>query len=255
MEGALMKRQCYGILFATVAVLSLSATAQPRIEPEAGLKRTRTALMYDVGEVWEQEQTFVRHAFVLRNPGTKEVRIREVRAGCHCTVVEFDSTIPPGGEGVLLQEVDLHGFRSGPFVRTVEVRSNALGAPQLKLGIGGVLRTFVEVDKQHLRVRDGVPPSSNMPLLVRSRKADLRIEEVVFKPLGRGKTPWRPEIPIRLLHQVDRTEEPDDDGYYLHTLTLGVNLGATKTVQGVFLVRTNHPHKPETGVRGVIDKS
>ncbi len=253
MEGVLVKS--YLSVLCLVGAVAAPVTAQPRIVPEAGLKRSRSGLLYDVGEVHEREQTFVRHTFTLRNTGFEQLHITEVRAGCHCTVVEFDSIVPPGGEGALLQEVDLYGFRSGPFVRTIEIRSNARGTPRLKLGIRGILRTFVETDRQFLRIRDGVPPGSNTPLQVRSRKADLRVEEVVFQPLGGGATPWRPDIPVWLLHQVERGEETDENGYIVHTLKLGVALSIAEPMRGVFLIRTNHPRKPQTGVRGVIDKS
>jgi hypothetical protein len=70
----------------------------------------------------------VHHDFVLRNTGEEPVTIERVAPSCGCTVVEFDDTIPPGGEGTLRAELDTKGL-TGNGSSSIEVYVTGQKAP------------------------------------------------------------------------------------------------------------------------------
>jgi len=61
----------------------------------------------------------------LKNTGDALLEIENVRPGCGCTVVKFDTVVAPGKSGVIRSTVNLAGFTRDRFSKFVTVISNA----------------------------------------------------------------------------------------------------------------------------------
>jgi len=79
----------------------------------------------------------VEHVFVLANTGAKDVTILKVVPACNCTVTRLDGvSIPPGHEVIMPVQVQL-GKRTGPFRKTLVVKSTTPHEPHLLLSLRG----------------------------------------------------------------------------------------------------------------------
>ena len=63
------------------------------------------------------------HTFDILNEGDEPLKIERVKPECTCSVVHFDSLIPPKGEGRITVKIDTRGF-DGPERWVVKVFSN-----------------------------------------------------------------------------------------------------------------------------------
>ena len=86
----------------------------------------------------------IRHAFVVRNEGTTDLHLTEVRPSCGCTAAEFDRVIGPGKEGRITLVVDTRGFQ-GPISKSALVLSDDPAAPQTSLLVSATVKAVVDV--------------------------------------------------------------------------------------------------------------
>lgn len=105
----------------TALALALAATlALPDLcpaDPHMVLKRQ----IHDFKSVLEGE--ILTHTFEMLNQGDEPLKIERVKPDCSCSVVHFDSVIPPKGEGKITVKIDTKGF-DGPERWVVKVSSN-----------------------------------------------------------------------------------------------------------------------------------
>lgn len=85
---------------------------------------------YDFGSIHEDD--IVPHTFVIRNTGTTDLVIDNVKPSCGCTMVDIPlESIPPGGSSEISVKFNSHG-KAGTQNKTIEVFSNA-GVHRLSL--------------------------------------------------------------------------------------------------------------------------
>jgi len=152
-----MRRTIIGLVAAVVVAGPVSATAPPAppaggrgAQPPAARKApegpqpviTIAEKVKDFGIVAKGEK--VRATFEVKNTGQAPLEISQVRPTCGCTVADFDHTIPAGGTGKIVAEVDTTGF-NGAISKAVLVFSNDPAAPQINLVIKAEVKAFVEV--------------------------------------------------------------------------------------------------------------
>ena len=94
-----------------------SASAQANGAPNMVLKKQ----IHDFKGVLEGE--LVEHTFEVLNQGDGDLKIERVKPACNCSVVHFDSVIPPNGKGKITVNIDTKGF-DGPERWVVKVFSN-----------------------------------------------------------------------------------------------------------------------------------
>jgi hypothetical protein len=147
----------------------------------------------DFGMVAKGEK--IHATFNVRNTGKAPLEITQVRPTCGCTVANFDRTIPPGGTGKIVAEVDTTGF-SGPISKAVLVFSNDPAAPQVNLVIKAEVRAFIEVLPRPLVIFRNVlqgEPASEKLVLVSADGSDFKVEgaeagggpyQLAYKELG-----------------------------------------------------------------------
>jgi len=100
------------------------ATAAPKLEALEAVK--------DVGKVAKGEK--VKVDFEIRNAGTVDLLISNVRPTCGCTVASFDAKVAPGATGKIHAEIDTVDF-AGPIAKTITVLSNDPVNPRVTLTI------------------------------------------------------------------------------------------------------------------------
>lgn len=124
-----------------VALVPSPLAAQAKPAETAGPKLVVAEDKKDVGQVAKGEP--IKHVFVLKNTGTADLHITDVKPSCGCTVPEFDKVIKPGGEGKVTLTVDTKNF-SGPISKTALLITDDPTVPQKTLFLSAIVKPFVE---------------------------------------------------------------------------------------------------------------
>jgi hypothetical protein len=95
----------------------------------------------DVGTVAKGE--VIKQAFVIRNTGSADLLITDVKPACGCTVSEYDRVIKPGAEGKIALMIETKQF-TGPIAKTALVLTNDPTMPQLTLHVSAYVKPYVE---------------------------------------------------------------------------------------------------------------
>ena len=126
---------------ALAAALPAPLLAQAKAAEASGPKLVIPEDKKDVGQVAKGEP--IKHVFILKNTGTADLHITDVKPSCGCTVPEFDKVIKPGAEGKITLTVDTKNF-SGPISKTALVITDDPAVPQKTLFLTAVVKPFVE---------------------------------------------------------------------------------------------------------------
>ncbi len=219
--------------------------ADPTIEFDA-----KTA---NCGIAVEGKTDTVHAVFVARNSGDKLLKIQSVRPGCGCTVVSYDSLIAPGKTGTINARVNIKGYRAGTLSKGITVSSNAKNDPTVHLTIEAIVQSLIDVSTGFLSL-SAANASSPSTIRLTSRKDDLKVTKLVFKPSDNsGKAAWQSDLPLPLAFTCIATDSVRADTckvYHLNVYSPAIG----KTVTGEFIITTNHPDKPEIHVRGELIK-
>lgn len=125
-------------LLCAAAPAPLAAQAK---DAAAGPKLVIAEDKKDVGQVAKGEP--IKHVFVLKNTGSADLHITDVKPSCGCTVPEFDRVIKPGAEGRITLTVDTKNF-SGPISKTALLITDDPSTPQKTLYLSATVKPFVE---------------------------------------------------------------------------------------------------------------
>lgn len=96
----------------------------------------------DFGVVTKGEK--ISAVFEVRNTGNAPLEITQVRPTCGCTVANYDRTVPPGGTGKIVAEVDTTDF-TGPISKAVLVYTNDPANPATTIVIKADVQAFIDV--------------------------------------------------------------------------------------------------------------
>jgi hypothetical protein len=124
---------------AALLPLGLAATALAQGAPTP--KAVITDDKKDAGTVPKGE--LIKHTFVVKNTGTADLLITDVKPACGCTVSEYDKVIKPGAEGKIALTIETKTF-TGPIAKTALVLTNDPTMPQLTLHISANVKPYVE---------------------------------------------------------------------------------------------------------------
>lgn len=152
-----MRRASPIVVLSLLSLFSLPLVAQTATSRtgESGPKAMVAEPVVDRGVVARGEK--VSHSFVIRNDGVAPLAIKEVRPGCGCTVANYDESIPAGGTGKVVVEVDTTAF-SGPIAKSVSVYTDDPAAARIQLTVKADVQPFVAIDPgyaRHFQVRGG----------------------------------------------------------------------------------------------------
>jgi hypothetical protein len=241
----LLKRsQSIGFFVATVFALSGTVIAAPIISIDEIEK--------DAGIILEGTTKQAEYEFKIKNTGDSTLIISQVRPGCGCTVVSFDSVIAPGSEGTLKPKVDLKGMRSGEFHKSMSVMSNASNQPTLRLSLKGKIEGIINPDPGRLDMTVSDKGTIEGTVTLKTKKKSMKISKVAFAPYPHSdEKNEKSEIPFTFsILKADKN--PDSDGNYSYTIQFGAPYTDSNTWYGQFVITTNHPQKNRVEITGSI---
>lgn len=165
-----------------------SAAAAPRLEISQPV--------FDLGEVFEDQK--LEHTFILQNLGDQPLVINKIELDCACSLVEFDSPIPPGGRGKVTFLIKPYSvihkfckkgeiFTNDPQQRVVEIKLCGLAKPFIEIQPSHIIR-FTGNPNENLTARIRLVNHQPTPLTLRGTKTDLGDKIAVsLKTIDPGK--------------------------------------------------------------------
>ncbi len=213
---------------ATSATTAVAAAPAPKLVPVEAIK--------DVGKVAKGEK--IKVDFELRNEGSVELVLSDVRPTCGCTVASFDARIAPGAVGKIHAEMDTVDF-SGAIAKTITVLSNDPVQPRITLTIKARVEPQITSNPGYARfvyVQNQAPVtvkqwlwSENFPdFKVLAVKSPYKFIQAQFRPATAEER--RPDAPATNQWIVETTVQPDAE------------VGA---LRDFLVVETNHPKQKE----------
>lgn len=130
-----------GAAAAATATEPAAPTTRPRIEA--------ASTSHDAGRVRRGKKIEVD--FEIRNRGDAQLKIKDVRPECGCTVASFDKTIEPGAVGKVHAVLDTQNF-DGPIAKRISVLSNDPDAPRLVLTIQAEVQAILRAQPGYVRM-------------------------------------------------------------------------------------------------------
>jgi hypothetical protein len=172
-------------------------------------------------------------------------------------VVGFDSTILPGREGSITEEVAMSKVHEGAFTKCATVTSNAKNKPDLKLCLKGFIKVPVAVSPQYVQMKKGASGPAECNLTLTTEKPDLQVKDVTFssntQAQASGQSAWQNKLPIYLVFKLTKPEKPKDDGSWEYKLAVTLAAELPQNQYGEFVITTNHPEAQEIKENGMID--
>ncbi|HEX6790658.1 MAG TPA: DUF1573 domain-containing protein [Candidatus Krumholzibacteria bacterium] len=188
---------------------------------------------HDFGQVYREGK--FSHAFTVRNRGTVDLIIEDVRPSCGCTAAKFDRLIAPGGTGKVELEVDGSQVH-GDFRKSAAVKSSDPYHPSMTLTISGNAVPYVNVAPEGTVLMHGrYGEKAEQTLTLTTNEKDLD-----FKVLG-----VRSNIDDKITYVLEDGNAP---GEYLLHVYKNPKLPTLSTYGSIF-VATNSTKWPETAVQ------
>jgi hypothetical protein len=205
------------------------------------------------GTVIEGKTDKLNAVFIVKNTGDALLKLDGVRPGCGCTVVKYDTLIPPGKTAKIESHVNIAGYRSGAISKFITVTSNATNEPSVRLTIEATVQAVIDVSESFLSL-DGLYAKTPRTVYLTSKKKDLKVSEVSFKSKDNSKSPARQsDIPLSIKYIWTPTDSIRNDGS--RVFKLGIFMpNIENSTSGDFIIKTNHPDKPEIDLQGTINR-
>ncbi|NLG19589.1 MAG: DUF1573 domain-containing protein [Fibrobacter sp.] len=231
-------------IYSAAVILSIIASylsAGPRIEVDPKT--------FDYGTMLEGKVEKIDAVFIVKNTGDAPLKLETVRPGCGCTVVKFDSLVPPGKSVKIESQVNIKGYKSGNISKGITVNSNAENEPLVRLMITAKIKAAIDVSDSYLSM-DSSNINSPKVLFLSSQKKNLMISDVSFKPKkdGSSDAAWQ-NSPIKLKHKWIPTDSINVDSSHVFRLEIYSSKNS-KPMFGEFILKTNHLDKPEIVLTG-----
>jgi hypothetical protein len=215
--------------FALFLVLALPIFAQPKIEIDGGF-------VYDFGTV-KPEDSPLKTTIKIKNTGTENLKITEVRAACGCTTAPLSKDeLQPGETADLAIELRISTF-SGEISKSVMLKTNDPDRATHNLVLkANVMRPFSLSPRFLSFNKLIIGEESNAQITINNETpADFKITELIIQPedmkinLKKGDV-----IPANQSFIIDAKYTPSAAGRFNGTIT----------------IKTNNPDAPEIEVRG-----
>jgi hypothetical protein len=208
---------------------------------------------FDAGKVLAGSAPFVKHAFAVKNTGDTNLVIRDVRPGCGCTAVGFDTIIKPGHTGFVTAEVNLARINAGEATKCITVFSNAKNKPELHLCLKLFLLVPVKV-ASYPTFKKTITGSYAADVLLSTDKTDLAVSDVTFETAETNTNDKATLFPPRTYSfSLKKNEKQHVDGLWNYTLTVTLSGKVTRSESGVFKFKTNHPQALDVTQNGAIE--
>jgi hypothetical protein len=205
---------------------------------------------FKCGEVIEGQADKIDAVFNIRNTGNAVLTIKNVRPGCGCTVVKYDTTIKPGKTAKIEASVNIKGYRPGSISKPVTVTSNATNDSVVRLNIEATIVAEIEVSESFLTL-GGDDTAATRTIGLASKMEDLKVSEVFFRSgenSGSNVQEWKNDLPLLFKFTWTPADTVRPDGYKKFNLKISVPEFKAEE-NGTLIIKTSHPGKPEISIR------
>lgn len=223
-----------------ISIFLTSAFAGPKIQFD-----TKS---FNCGIAIEGVTEKIHATFVVTNTGDSTLKLNNVKPGCGCTVVKYDSIIDPGKSTKIESEVNIKGYRSGPISKYVNVFSNAEKDPT-KLTIEATIQATIDASESYLRFDPTNMTAKTINLY--SKKTDLTVSNVSFNSDNSGNDSKAVKLVVPFKFSL--TDSTRTDGYKVYKLEI-TPPKFDSSLYGQFILSTNHPDRKEFIIRGNLSK-
>jgi hypothetical protein len=227
------------------AFLATQLLATPKIEFD-----TKT---FQCGTVIEGKTDVIKAVFHVKNTGDALLKLENVRPGCGCTIVKYDTLIQPGKSAKIESSVRIIGYH-GAISKSIMVSSNAQNEPSVQLTIKAVIQFIIDISENYLNF-EGFNANHPKTLYLSTKKTDLKIAgmEFQFSEKNSGQTDWQSSIPLTIQYKAVPKDSTRYDGYKVFGFELIAPV-FDKPENGQIIIKTNHPDKPEIIIPTTIGK-
>jgi hypothetical protein len=234
----------------TIAFVCFSITtlSLPAAVDAAAMIKIDTAKV-DLGTFRRSQLDQAKHVFIIKNTGNEDLVLANVKPGCHCTVVGFDTIIPPGRTGKINAGIDLKGLPSGPQSKYLAVTSNAGNEPTLQLELHFKLLPLIGTKTTFISAISTNGEPAKATIVFTTEEKDLLFKKVSFQ-VDSTLQYLKPRCQVK--HTVRRSEKVDADGYWEYAVELACAIDAPRGITGAFVFETNHPQLPKVDLRGIM---
>ena len=186
----------------------------------AGPKIEFDAKTFNCGNVIEGKTDKLEAVFIVKNTGDSLLKLENVKPGCGCTVVKYDTLIQPGKTSKIESQVNIKGHSSGPISKYITVTSNAKNEPSIRLTIEATVVSVIDISESSLSLTS-LNTKSSKTIYFSSKMADLKISDVSFKSDADPGTPeWQAGLLLAIKHEWQPTDSVRSDGYHVFKLAV-----------------------------------
>jgi hypothetical protein len=171
-------------------------------------------------------------------------------------VVGFDTTILPGREGSITEEVAMSKVHDGAFTKCATVTSNARNKTDLRLCLKGFVKVPVAVSPQYISMKKSASGDYECEVTLSTDKPDLQVKGITFSTnasASSGQSAWQEKLPIYVEFKLTKPEKPKDGGVFDYKLAIFIKADFPQNQFGDFTITTNHPEAAELKENGMID--
>jgi hypothetical protein len=177
------------------------------------------------------EGEILTHTVDVLNPGDEPLNIERVKPDCSCSVVDFDSVIPPNGEGNITVKINTKGFE-GPERWVVKIFSNDPKWKEAVLDLRANVKPVISVK--------GAPV-----FLGGKKKGSMTGEVEISTELGKPLilTPEQFTLSGKVTYSLSEIEKGKR-----YQVTFQNVAGRGENYRGYLKLKTNFPEKPDVTV-------
>lgn len=184
----------------------------------------------DIGTV--ARGTPIIQQIAIKNTGSAELRINDVKAACACTTVKFDKKILPGGVGNITLTIDTRNFR-GPISKSADVLSNDPINPSKKIIVTANVKGLITVMK-------GDVPSENLRIEAASgRPSAAQVSVISDNPK------FKPTTPTTTARYLSATLTPTDSPSRWKLLIIADSTAPVGPIAEAVTIQTGMMEEPQ----------
>ena len=175
-----------------------------------------------------REGHFIERLYTVLNRGDQPLEIKQVHAGCGCTVASFDRVILPGGQGKIQIRVDTKGLL-GPLRENVKVYTNDPGRPQIILVVKAEVKPVITLSRRFVNFygKEGERMAKEVEITAEMEKP------LILKPIQFS-------LDGKLTYALEQIEEGKRYKIRIENIP-----GPAQNFRGFLKLRTNYSEKPE----------
>jgi hypothetical protein len=250
-----VKKNCPAAVMLAFCVIVRAALAGPELSVDSAF--------VNIGIVNEGKNPTITHVYKITNTGDSMLVINNVAAECGCTMIHYDTLIPPGKTRSLTAVIDVKELSDYGeyFGKKATIFSNATKMPSYIISMSGTIIRPVYVLPEFIQMYQDSLGKCEKAITLITDKPGLKIRSIIFRNdntpiMARSSAAGTPThnydtIPLNYALVHDSVEQ---QGFHYHYLKIRIALPypIPQTIQGILTFATNHPDLPEFNRNAIL---